>query len=96
MREILSDLVAEQQSLDQFLQRVAIRDWDRATPAPGWSIRDTVSHLATFEEYAYNALAESGSRRGEADQYPTYEAFTEAGILRQWVAVLLRAGPGSE
>ena len=81
MREILSDLVAEQQSLDQFLQRVAIRDWDRATPAPGWSIRDTVSHLATFEEYAYNALAEGGSRRGEADRYPTYEAFTEAGIL---------------
>lgn len=81
MREILSDLVAEQQSLDQFLQRVAIRDWDRATPAAGWSIRDTVSHLATFEEYAFNALAEGGSRQVEADQYPTDEAFTEAGIL---------------
>ena len=82
MREILSDLVAEQQSLDQFLQRVAIRDWDRPTPAAGWSIRDTVSHLATFEEYAYNALAEGGSRMAEADAYPNDEAFTEAGLPR--------------
>ena len=82
MREILSDLVAEQQSLDQFLQRVAIRDWDRPTPAAGWSIRDTVSHLATFEEYAYNALAEGGSRQAEADAYPNDEAFTAAGLPR--------------
>ena len=27
MREILSDLVAEEQSLDQFLQRIHERDW---------------------------------------------------------------------
>ncbi len=81
MREILSDLVAEQQSLDQFLQRVAIRDWERPTPAAGWSIRDTVSHLATFEEYAYNALAQGGSRQSEAAQYPNDEAFTQAGVL---------------
>jgi len=82
VREILSDLVAEQQSLDQFLQRVAIRDWDRPTPAAGWSIRDTVSHLATFEEYAYNALAEGGSRRSEADAYANDEEFTASGLPR--------------
>ena len=81
MREILSDLVAEQQSLDQFLQRVAIRDWDRPSAAAGWSIRDIVSHLATFEEYAYNALAEDGSRQAEATQYESDEAFTESGII---------------
>ncbi len=54
MREILSDLVAEQQFLDQFLQRElkVIKDWDRATPAKGWTVRDTISHLADFEELA--------------------------------------------
>jgi len=50
VREILSDLVAEQQYLDQFLQRVTVRDWDRQTAARGWTIRDTVSHLADSEE----------------------------------------------
>lgn len=50
MREILSDLVAEQQFLDQFLQRVSVRDWDKKTAARGWTIRDTVAHLADSEE----------------------------------------------
>ncbi len=57
MREILSDLVAEQQFLDQFLQRITLKDWDRATPAKGWTIRDTISHLADTEELAAAAIA---------------------------------------
>ena len=56
MREILSDLVAEQQFLDQFLQRISLREWDKATPAKGWTIRDTVSHLADSEELAAAAI----------------------------------------
>ena len=61
MREILSDLVAEQQFLDQFLQQVNLKLWDKETPAAGWSIRDTISHLADSEEFAASAIA------GEAD-----------------------------
>ena len=81
MREILSDLVAEQQYQDQFLQRTNIRDWKLKTPATGWSIQDTVSHLASFEEYAYNALEEGGSRLAEASQYETQDEFTLAGLI---------------
>jgi uncharacterized protein (TIGR03084 family) len=58
MREILSDLVAEQQSLDQFLQRIHERDWKLPTPAEGWSIHDTVSHLAFTETFAAAAIAQ--------------------------------------
>lgn len=63
MREILSDLVAEQQFLDQFLQRElkSIRDWDRPTPAKGWTIRDTISHLADYEEMAASVIAGSAN-----------------------------------
>ncbi len=61
MREILSDLVAEQQFLDQFLQRISLKDWDRPSGAEGWSIRDTISHLADSEELAAAAV------RGDAD-----------------------------
>ncbi len=82
MREILSDLVAEQQYLDQFLQRTNIRDWAIETPARGWTIHDTVSHLASFEEYAYNALEEGGSRLAEASGYPTFDEFTLVGVTR--------------
>lgn len=56
MREILSDLVAEEQSLDQFLQRIHERDWKLPTPAIGWSIHDTVSHLAYTETFAAEAM----------------------------------------
>lgn len=57
MREILSDLVAEQQSLDQSLQRISLKDWDRKTPAHGWTVRDTISHLADSEELAATVIA---------------------------------------
>ncbi|CAN5892868.1 TIGR03084 family metal-binding protein [soil metagenome] len=57
MREILSDLVAEQQFLDQSLQRIPIKHWDRPTPSAGWSVRDTISHLADFAELAADSLA---------------------------------------
>ena len=82
VREILSDLVAEQQQLDQFLQRVHVRNWSTKTPAKGWDIRDTVSHLAHLEEYAHNALSEGGSRLGEINDYPTFDAFTDVGVQR--------------
>ncbi|HLU30927.1 MAG TPA: maleylpyruvate isomerase family mycothiol-dependent enzyme [Acidimicrobiia bacterium] len=57
MREILSDLVAEQQFLDQSLQRIPIKNWDRVTPSKPWTVRDTISHLADFAELAADALA---------------------------------------
>ncbi len=56
MREILSDLVAEQQALDQFLQRAHEREWKLPTSAPGWTILDTVSHLAYTETFAADAI----------------------------------------
>ena len=82
MREILSDLVAEQQQLDQFLQRVNVRYWSTKTPAKGWDIRDTVSHLAHIEEYAHNAISEGGSRLGEIHDYESFDAFTDVGVQR--------------
>jgi uncharacterized protein (TIGR03084 family) len=70
MREILSDLVAEQQSLDQFLQRIHERDWKLRTPAPGWTIHDTVSHLAHTETFAARCIAEG---QGAIDAASIYD-----------------------
>lgn len=56
MRDILSDLVAEQQFLDQSLQRIPIKVWDFVTPNKPWTVRDTISHLADFEELGADAI----------------------------------------
>lgn len=82
MRAILADLVAEQQGLDQYLQSKRDRDWRTPTPAAGWNVQDQVSHLAFFEEYAYNAIVEDGTALSDAADYPTPEAFTQAGVMR--------------
>jgi uncharacterized protein (TIGR03084 family) len=52
MKEILSDLKAEQESLDQFLSTLTEPQWDLATPAEGWTVRDSVSHIAHIDEVA--------------------------------------------
>jgi len=64
MRAILADLVAEQQTLDQLLQRAPDRDWKRRTAKAGWTVQDTISHLAWSEDNALTAL------EGDADVDP--------------------------
>ena len=76
MRDLLSDLVAEQQFLDQFLQKIGAKDWEKPTPAKGWSIRDTISHLADSAELAADAL--NGGSRIEA-----YRVAPDLDALRQ-------------
>lgn len=79
MREILSDLVAEQQSLDQFLQRIHERDWKLPTPAKGWSIHDTVSHLAFTETFAAEVIARGQEAIDEANLTDVDE-WTQRGV----------------
>jgi uncharacterized protein (TIGR03084 family) len=79
MREILSDLVAEQQALDQFLQRINERQWVLPTSAPGWSIKDVVSHLAYTERFAAQVLADGSSVVKKA-KVTDIDAWTALGI----------------
>ena len=79
MREILSDLVAEQQHLDQFLQTLRDRQWPTPTPAAGWTIQDTVSHLAYVESFAAEVLAE-GQERIDAENITDLDAWTAIGV----------------
>jgi uncharacterized protein (TIGR03084 family) len=56
MEAICDDLAAEHTALDSVLE--AVTDWDAATPADGWSIRDTVSHLWFFDQRALMAITD--------------------------------------
>lgn len=81
MREILSDLVAEQQFLDQSLQRIPIKNWDRVTPSKPWTVRDTISHLADFAELAADTLL-GGERVKEWQKASDLDALRQRAIDR--------------
>ncbi len=58
MSEILADLVAEQQGLDQSLQRAPDRDWKKKVGNRGWSVQDTIAYLWWTERHVAGVLAD--------------------------------------
>lgn len=65
---LLADLSAETDDLAGILAGLDAADWERPTPAPGWRIRDQVSHLAYFDEAATLAATDADTFRVEADE----------------------------
>lgn len=60
MREILTDLAEEHESLDRLVADLPPEQWDLETPAEGWTIRDQIGHLAHFDEQAVLAATDPG------------------------------------
>lgn len=58
---LLDALAAEQLGLQSELHELDADDWFRPTPAKGWDVRDTVSHLADTDEVAMDTCT-GGSR----------------------------------
>ena len=69
MREILADLVAEQQSLDQSLQRSPDRDWKKRVDGTSTTVQDTIAILAWEEQNAALALTGENSVLDEIEEY---------------------------
>jgi len=73
---LLADLQAETAVVEELLDRLTPEEWDRATPAAGWSVRDQVSHLAFFDEAAVAAATDPELFRRDAavllDLGPTF------------------------
>lgn len=80
MREILADLVAEQQGLDQSMQRAPDRDWKRRVGSRGWTVQDTIAYLWWAERHTARLID------GEIDPAATFEehggvlGFEQAGV----------------
>jgi uncharacterized protein (TIGR03084 family) len=83
MSDVLDDYEAEQRSLHDVLTGLDEEDWLRPTPAAGWDVRDTVSHLADTEEIAVDtALGGPRALNVEATKFASPEDFTLSACLR--------------
>jgi uncharacterized protein (TIGR03084 family) len=97
MRALIEELAAEQAHLDSILSDLNDTDWDQVTAAAPWTIRDTVAHLAFFDERQTQAIedpagfAEEVNERlsGDYDRYMGHaidrgRSMEPAGVLAWW------------
>jgi uncharacterized protein (TIGR03084 family) len=85
------DALAEHDDLRAILVDIPSEDWERPTPAAGWTIRDQVSHLAYFDGAARLSMVDPDAFRAVRD-----EAVAD---IEKFVAATLAYGrgiPGSE
>ncbi|HEY0448385.1 TIGR03084 family metal-binding protein [Actinophytocola sp.] len=61
--ELLDDVTAETAVVDRMLDPLSPREWELATPAAGWAIRDQVGHLAYFDETVALAVTDEAAFR---------------------------------
>jgi uncharacterized protein (TIGR03084 family) len=80
MREILADLVAEQQGLDQSLQRAPDRDWKQRVAPGGITVQDTIAVLAWGEQHAAGLLTGSISIDDLLADFGDLSTFEKAGV----------------
>ncbi|MGI8881167.1 MAG: TIGR03084 family metal-binding protein [Jatrophihabitans sp.] len=55
---LLDDLAAESAELDALVADLSDADWQRDTPADGWTVADQIAHLAWTDDIALLAVAE--------------------------------------
>jgi uncharacterized protein (TIGR03084 family) len=53
---LVADLAAEHQALAEILRHLPEGSWGSSTPAPRWTVRDQVAHLAHFDAVARISL----------------------------------------
>ena len=82
MDGICDDLSAETADLLRILIPLSPAQWDSATPAAGWSIRDTISHLAYFDETGNLAATDPEAFAASAKELMSAADPTEASIGR--------------
>lgn len=83
MADLLADLAAEHADLDALVAGLPDDAWDIPTPAAGWSVRDSISHLAFFDEQALRSATEPDGFRAElVEVLEDPAAFIDAGPLR--------------
>lgn len=84
MRDLINDLGAEQKDLDGVLTGLDDATWDTVTPSEPWTIRDTVSHVAFFDEKETQAISDPDAFAAEINDRLTngVDSYMALGIDR--------------
>lgn len=80
MRGILADLVAEQQGLDQSMQRAPDRDWKAKVGGRGWTVQDTIAYLWWAERHAAGVLTGDVVPSKVIQEHGGINGFERAGV----------------
>lgn len=78
MDDIVADFVAESGALDALLATLSEAEWLTPTPAVGWDVRDSVTHLAHANE-----LADEIARTGRSEFMETALAGGELDVVER-------------
>ncbi|MEE2031263.1 TIGR03084 family metal-binding protein [Rhodococcus chondri] len=73
LAHLIDDLEAEQMALDEIVATFGNDEWNRLTPAEGWTSRHQIAHLAFFDTAAEMSLTDPDAfaeQRRRADQDP--------------------------
>jgi len=79
---LVNDLAAEHAALDTVLAVLTENDWDVPTHAPGWTVRDQISHLAFFDEAATRAITDPDPFTAEVASRPENAGLEESYLSR--------------
>lgn len=92
-RALIADLEAEHTDLDHQVTALSEAEWSTLTPADGWTVRDSILHLALTDEVAALAAADPlgfeayrGRRRGGSDPFETHRNMPSHQLLDLWRA----------
>ena len=88
---LANDLRAETAEIEKLLALLDDAGWDAPTPAPGWTIRDQISHLAYFDEAATTAARDPDAFRAQRDEF-----IASGGSITEEIAREKRALPTAE
>jgi len=91
-RSLLDDLAAEHADLDAVVAPLTEAGWSRPTPADGWSISDTILHLALTDEVAALAASDPAAfdahrqqrRVSGRDPFVSHRGMPPAQLLALW------------
>lgn len=90
-RTLLDDLAAEHNALDAHVAPLSEAQWSLPTPADGWTVRDTIAHLAVTDEVATLAATDPvafaayrANRGAVPDRFEAARGMGAADLLRLW------------
>jgi uncharacterized protein (TIGR03084 family) len=72
---LITDLLAERAALDERVADLTEQQWQTPTPAAGWDVRDSVSHLLFFDAEALLALTDRSAFEAHLAELMTIEGW---------------------